>query len=208
MAHGREPGLPAAERRLRRLRRLPRRLRHVHRVARRLLQSGGRAEPRALQDGGERRLQSLRGALHAGRQGEVRERQADRAQLHQGAGQALARYEPRVPRQDEGVQAAVLPLPRDARLPFRQLSVRRMGRQVDVAHRVRRLHGADGLHAGSARRQARGHRRARQHSDPAVLRQRPRVRGASPRSHAVPRLQGLELGRRRPRARRSSTGRG
>ena len=43
-----------------------------------------------------------------------------------------------------------------ARLPFRQLSVRRMGRQVDVAHRVRRLHGADGLHARSARRQARG----------------------------------------------------
>ena len=44
-------------------------------------------------------------------------------------------YEPLLPRQDEGKQAAVLPLPRDARLPLRQLSVARVGGQVDVRAR-------------------------------------------------------------------------
>ena len=74
----------------RRLCRLPRRVRHVHRVARHLLQSRGRAVAGALQDARERRLRSLRGALHAGRQDQMRERQADRARLHQGARPALA----------------------------------------------------------------------------------------------------------------------
>ena len=51
-----------------------------------------------------------------------------------------------------------------------------------------------------ARRQAAGDRRAREHADPAHLRQRARVRDPAARPHAVPRLQGLELGRRRARA--------
>ncbi len=53
MAHGGEQGVAAAERRLRRLSRLPRCLGHVHRVARRLLQPGNRPEPRAFRDGAE-----------------------------------------------------------------------------------------------------------------------------------------------------------
>ena len=73
----------------------------------------------------------------------------------------------------------------------------RVGRQVDVAHRVWRLPGPDGRHPLAARRQAAGGRRAREHADPVLLRQRPRMRDPATRAHGVPRLQGLELGRRR-----------
>ena len=47
----------------------------------------------------------------------------------------------------KGGKQPFYPLPRDAWLPFRHLSVRRVGRKVDGAHRVQRLLGADGLHA-------------------------------------------------------------
>ena len=147
MAHGREPGLAAAERRLRRLCRLPRRLRHVHRVARHLLQSGGRAvSPTASRcwrsdDFSHYKVHCTPGDKEKCENGKLIELNYIKELDKHWLDTSLTFLD-----KMKGKQAAVLPLPRDARLPLRQLSVRRVGRQVDGAHRVRRLHGADGLH--------------------------------------------------------------
>ncbi len=127
VAHGRERGVPAPERRLRRLLRVPQRLGHVHRVARPVLLPRGRVQRRAHQ-AGSRTSRSTGASCTGRRASELENVEEVTIPVLSAARRQVGRLLARLPSAHGCAGAALVPLPLHPRRALRQLPARAVPR--------------------------------------------------------------------------------